>query len=458
MRIGLVSYEYPPQQGLGGVGTYMFRLAGALGRAGHDVHVVAGPSTFEPIQQHNVTLHRIPAKFDLQSENRAFRWLYWRGFAQLMNWMHPAIWHWLKWDLACRTALRELHAKHPLDVVEVPEHAANGWMAGKIHKWPIVMRMHCPWDLFVRVNRFPFNPMHRVLAQLERRTVAKVPDALTVPSEAMRQEVSRSWRMRRPAQVVPNFMDVPQQVTPLPPADGPQYVTCVGRIEPLKGQDVLCRAFALIAHKHPRARLQIIGPDRWPGKRKFAEILPRIVPDAAVRSRVELVGHVPLTRVMELLSGARLSVMPSRGFESFSFAALEAMAYARPIIATNVGALPELVHHERCGLIVPPADHNLLASAMDRLLGDRVASEDFARSAHAWARLNYDTPRVLPRILAAYEDASDYYYQVKSAGTPRIADQWRRAAEAVRRWRDERVAEPGPRRLPPRVERRSNVA
>ena len=41
MRIGLVSYEYPPQSGLGGVGTYTFRLAGALGRAGHDVIVLA---------------------------------------------------------------------------------------------------------------------------------------------------------------------------------------------------------------------------------------------------------------------------------------------------------------------------------------------------------------------------------------------------------------------------------
>ena len=51
MRIGLVSYEYPPQQGLGGVGSYMFRLAGALGAAGHEVHVIAGPSTFAPVEQ-----------------------------------------------------------------------------------------------------------------------------------------------------------------------------------------------------------------------------------------------------------------------------------------------------------------------------------------------------------------------------------------------------------------------
>ena len=50
MRIGLISYEYPPQQGLGGVGTYFFRLAGALGHAGHDVHVVTGPSDRPPVR------------------------------------------------------------------------------------------------------------------------------------------------------------------------------------------------------------------------------------------------------------------------------------------------------------------------------------------------------------------------------------------------------------------------
>jgi len=110
MRIGLVSYEYPPQQGLGGVGTYMFRLAGALGAAGHDVHVIAGPSDRSPVPQPNVTLHRIPAKFEIRSHSTALRWLYWQGLARVMAWMHPLIWHWIKWDLASYEALRSLDA------------------------------------------------------------------------------------------------------------------------------------------------------------------------------------------------------------------------------------------------------------------------------------------------------------------------------------------------------------
>ena len=85
MRIGLVTYEYPPQQGLGGVGSYMFRLAGALGRAGHEVHVIAGPSDLQPVGQLNVSLHRIPAQHSLKDGNRAYHWLYWRGFARGMD-------------------------------------------------------------------------------------------------------------------------------------------------------------------------------------------------------------------------------------------------------------------------------------------------------------------------------------------------------------------------------------
>src|SRR5437870_3729564 len=65
MRIGLVSYEYPPQSGLGGVGSYTIRLAAALGAAGHQVVVLCGPNLGQPeTPLPNVRVHRIPARFD----------------------------------------------------------------------------------------------------------------------------------------------------------------------------------------------------------------------------------------------------------------------------------------------------------------------------------------------------------------------------------------------------------
>ena len=410
MRIGLVSYEYPPQQGLGGVGTYMFRLAGALGRAGHEVHVITGPSDRPPVQQPNVTIHRIPAAYEMGQSSRALRWLYWTVMAKPMSRINPTIWHWLKWDLASADAIRKLDRQYHFDVIEAPEHAANGWMAGRMHRWPIVLRMHCPWELFVRINRLPFNPLNRLMSFLERRTVSHYADCITVPSHAMRREVERSWKLRRPPRVIPNFMDVPAGPAPLPGDDGPQRIVCAGRIEPLKGQDTLARAFALVAQKHPKSELWIIGPDRWTGDVKFADLLPRLVPDAAIRARIHMPGLVPLQKMAQHLSESRVAVVASIGFESFSYSTLEAMAAARPTIVTNTGAMPELITHEQTGLVVNSHDEHEMASAIDRFLSDRALSESCATAAHATARGQYDTNVVLPQMLAAYEEAADFYY------------------------------------------------
>jgi glycosyltransferase involved in cell wall biosynthesis len=408
MRIGLISYEYPPQQGMGGVGTYMFRLAGALGKAGHEVHVITGPSDLAPVQQANVTLHRIDAEFEPQV-SRAARWLYWHAVAEPMGKCNPIIWHWLRWNFASHEAIRRIDAEHPFDVVEAPEHAANGWMAGRIHRWPIVIRMHCPWELFVRINRVPFNPMDRLMGMLERRTVANYADCLTVPSEAMRREVEKSWKLRRPPVVIPNFMDVPLSPAALPGDEGPQRIICAGRIEPLKGQDTLAKAFALVAKKNPRAELWILGPDRW-GKGSFAELLTKIVPDAAVRARIHMPGQVPLSAMGEHVRNARVAVVASVGFESFSYSTLEAMAAARPTIVTRTGALPELIQHERNGLVVSPDEPHEMAAALERLLHDRALSESCRLAAYAKARKKYDTGVVLPQMLEAYEAAAHFFY------------------------------------------------
>jgi glycosyltransferase involved in cell wall biosynthesis len=410
----------------------MFRLAGALGRAGHDVHVIAGPSDRSPVPQPNVTLHRIPARFEIRTHNAALKWLYWQGLARMMAWMHPLIWHWIKWDLASYEALRAIDAAYPLDLIECPEHAANGWMAGTIHKWPIVMRMHCPWELFVRINRFPFNPMNRLLAVLERRTARSYADAVTVPSRAMRDVVQKGWDLRRPPVVFPNFMDIPEHRHPLPAEDAEPHIVCVGRIEPLKGQDTLAQAFALVARRYPRARLVIVGPDRWPGKRTFAQLLPRLVPDPEIRSRIDLPGAVPLDKVANMLRAARVAVVSSRGFESFSFAALESLAAGRPVVATATGALPEIVEHEQTGPIVPASDPRSMSDALDRLLSDRAYSERLAAAGFDTARQRCHTPRVLPQIMASYDEATSFFCQVKAARSERTARSWRSAIDAAR--------------------------
>lgn len=413
MRIGLVSYEYPPQRGLGGVGTYTFRLAGALGRAGHEVVVLAGPSEEPDLVQPNVTIHRIAARYDPPLGFSAFRWLYWRVFANLMDKAHPTVWHWMRWNMASGDALADIHRKTPLDVIEAPEHAANGLFVGRMRRWPMVVRIHGPWDLFFGINRTEGTAMNRLLAYLERRSTDHA-QVLTTPSRTMAAFIGAKWKLAHRPTVIPNFIDVPEQAPPLPDENQPQRIVCAGRLERFKGQDVLVKAFARIARAHPTAELHIIGPDQWSTHQPFSAVVDELVPEGDIRRRIILTGPLPLAVVQEELRNAAAAVICSSGFESFSFSTLEAMAAARPIVGSRVGAIPELLDDGRCGLIAAPANVHQFADALDKLLGDREFARGLALAAHARARMRYDTHVAIPQMVEAFKRARQIFHGVEA--------------------------------------------
>jgi len=412
MRIGLVSYEYPPQPGLGGVGTYVYRLASALGQAGHEVVVLAGPASGDEIPLHNVTVHRIAARYEPSLGFSLFRWIYWRVLSKMMEKAHPIVWHWMRWNLASADALLEIHRKTPLDVIEAPEHAANGLFAGRLRRWPMVVRIHGPWDLFFGINRTEGTAMNRMLTSLERKST-RYAQIVTTPSRTMSAFIRKKWNMMRPPVVVPNFMDVPEIPAPLPGPDEPQRIVVAGRIERFKGQDVLVKAFARIAARHPRAELHVIGPDQWSAKESFASVVDQIVTDPDARRRVILTGPVTLTQVQEELRGATCAVVCSSGFESFSFSTLEAMAAARPIVGSRVGAIPELLDNGRCGLLAAPGNVAQFADSLDQLLSNPDLRHQLATNAHDRARRRYDTQVAIPQMVRAFKHAREIFYGVE---------------------------------------------
>jgi len=212
---------------------------------------------------------------------------------------------------------------------------------------------------------------------------------------------------------VPNFMDVPEAPAPLPPADGPQRIVCAGRLERFKGQDTLVKAFARIAAKHPQAELRIIGPDQWSEKQTFEQVVDQLVPEADIRRRIILAGRQPLAQVQEELRNAGIAVICSSGFESFSFSTLEAMAAARPIVGSRVGAIPELLDNGNCGLIAAPANVAQFAEHLDRLLSDRDLSHRLSLAAHARARRRYDTAVAIPQMVQKFNLAREIFHGVQ---------------------------------------------
>lgn len=137
----------------------------------------------------------------------------------------------------------------------------------------------------------------------------------------------------------------------------------VGRLAREKGVPELVRAFAVVAARIPRARLEILGDG--PLRR---EVTAQI--DACgLRGRVLMRGWVERDDLDATLSRAWAVVVPSRWEEPLGLAALEAVVRGVPVVATGSGGLVEVVEHGRTGLLVAPGREDELAAALEQILG-----------------------------------------------------------------------------------------
>lgn len=161
--------------------------------------------------------------------------------------------------------------------------------------------------------------------------------------------------------VIHNALEWPDlPPTPLPRED--PVLVCVGRVVDDKGFDLTVAAFALVLARVPGARLLIVGdgPARPALERQAAAL--------GLSARVRFAGWVSPARVPELINEATVVVMSSRWREAFGLVALQAAQMARPVVATRVGGLPEVVLDGETGLLVPPEDPEELARAVTFLL------------------------------------------------------------------------------------------
>ena len=150
---------------------------------------------------------------------------------------------------------------------------------------------------------------------------------------------------------------------PVPLPWDPPRLLYVGRIEHQKRLDVLIRAFANVASTHADVRLQIAGSG---SQLVIAKELARSL---GLVERVEFLGGVELEAVPGLLDGATMLVMSS-DFEGLPIVLLEAARQGRPVVATAVGGVPEVVIHGETGLLVEPDDPDALAGAIRTLAND----------------------------------------------------------------------------------------
>jgi len=142
-------------------------------------------------------------------------------------------------------------------------------------------------------------------------------------------------------------------------------------------------------------RLQVVGAG--PGEGRFREMAARL----HVGDHVTFHGFVKQDRLPPFYQNADLVILPSRR-ESFGLVLAEAMAAGRPVVASRVGAIPEVVVDGSTGLLIPPDDTTACADAIVSLLGNTDRMREMGRKGQERALACFTWEKVAERVSAGY--------------------------------------------------------
>jgi glycosyltransferase involved in cell wall biosynthesis len=286
--------------------------------------------------------------------------------------------------LSLRRALRRLQP----DVVHT--HLVHADVYGALAaRGPLVSTKHND----DRFRMGPFRHVERVLARRAARVIA-ITEALA------RFNVERVGLPASKVEVVHYGLDEPPAAwgenPPVLLPDGARVLLAICRLTPQKGVDVAVRALAEVRTEHPEAVLVVLGE----GPERAA--LERLAADLGLGDAVFLPGRAG--DVAEWLARAELLVHAVR-WEGFGLALLEAMLAARPVVASAVSSVPEIVVGSETGLLVPPDDPAALAAAVSAILADRDRAARYGAAGRARARNDFSVDRMARRTLEVYERA-----------------------------------------------------
>ena len=166
-----------------------------------------------------------------------------------------------------------------------------------------------------------------------------------------------------------------------------------GRLVRQKGIDVLLDAFRHVSRSYPEARLVIVGDG--PLRSELEAQARRL----GLGKTVRFTGWIAQAR--DLMPACDVITVPSR-WEGFGLVTLEAMGYARPVIASRTSALPEIVLDGETGLLVPPEDSAALADAINRLLGDPEYAATLGQAGYRRLVTHFSVEKMIRATLDVY--------------------------------------------------------
>lgn len=183
--------------------------------------------------------------------------------------------------------------------------------------------------------------------------------------------------------------------------EGAKVVTHIGRIDPNKGQHIVAYAAADVIKSIPYAHFLLVGDVNATKFNSYRKQLMRILKEKGLLERVVLAGRQD--NIHEIINLSDVIVLPS-AYEAHPAAICEASSCGKPVVASRVGGLSEMVKDGETGYLIPPQDVEALADSLIRILSDEVSATNMGMAGRRYMLERFDIDKSTYELAWIYED------------------------------------------------------
>lgn len=404
MRIAFITYEFPPDTGKGGIGTYTIQLASLLASNNFDVHVFAGTDKLSYLEAEKpLHIHRIhcisPQDFKIN---------------------------------VVAVFSKEQKIK-PFDIIESPEIHGNAWEIKKIFpQIPLVVRLHAPNYLVERLKKRYisfFAKLRFVLGALKRGkidtgywrkydyikdadyTFVQMANGISAPSATMKQWAVNNWKiLPDKINVIPNLF-IPSDAflcLPIHRNREKKEIVFFGRLNVLKGLVNATHAMKRILTEFKEYHFKVIGDD-GAGPNVGVSMKEWMEHElSVVNENVHFYEGQAYEDLPALIADADIALLPSL-FESFSYTCAEAMAAGKVVVGSKGTGMEDLIINNESGFLIDADSSFEIYNTIKKLIQDNNLRYTLAIAARKNIVSTFGAEMLLPKITSFYKQVAGRY-------------------------------------------------
>ncbi|MHA1705620.1 MAG: glycosyltransferase family 4 protein [Promethearchaeota archaeon] len=276
-------------------------------------------------------------------------------------------------------------------VHQVYSPAILGFLISKLHRVPLIITCH---GSDIRLH-------HNILVKFIQNFLLKQAQYITAVSVEIKKILIQHYGINASKIcVIPNGYDeqIIKKIVHNAKNKNKVKIVFVGNLRPIKDPLTLLKGFKKVIKKYPNIKLQIVGDGSLKG---YLEVFCR---RNNLSSKVVFEGKKAHKETLKIISESTIFVLTSIQ-EGLPTALIEAMALGKPVVATNVGGIPEVIRHRINGILVPPQSPKAVSEALDKLITSPALREKLSTAAaesvknYTWSKIAEQYKRIYSKVL-----------------------------------------------------------